>query len=512
MGLMQFMKTKMQSWLEINPPIAMTINIQEWLDFNGNAIKNRIWYRGDPNEIEQLYWQLPQHEVDKQKFWASRPTPGMEMRKIHTGLPATMVDLLAGIIVANLNEFAFEGSDAVADVWENHIATENNTKHLVEKTIKGTLVVGDGAFKLSIDPSMSKYPIIEFWTGENIDFNIKRGRIQEVIFKSYHEYAGQTIELREVYGHGYIKYETFKGDSPVEMPLDGEFEGLVNVEWEGEDMMAVPVKFYSSNKFEGRGRSLYDKKIDAFDSFDEAYSQWIDALRAGRTKEYIPESLIPRDANTGKVLKPNPFDNRYIRTDADMRERADNKIVTSSAEIKHDSYMATYATALDLCLQGVMSPATLGVDVKKLDNAEAQREKEKVTLYTRDAIIEALQPALEQLVEATINAYYRSIEQATPDYTVTITWQDYANPSFESQIETISKGKQGGILSIEACVDELYGDSRDDEWKAEEVKRLKAEQGIIEMDEPMVASEVWNDYKNSESLLSDVTKTGGRPS
>ena len=508
MGFKDMIRTKMQSFLEINPPIAMTINIQEWLDFNGNAIKNKIWYRGDPNEIEQLYWQLPQHEVDKQKFWASRPTPGMEMRKIHTGLPSTMVDLLAGI-TTNINDFDFD-NDAVGEVWE-HIAEENDTKHLTENSVKGTLVVGDGAYKISIDPQMSAYPIIEFWTGEKVEYRFKRGRIQEVIFKSFHKHSDQTIELREVYGHGYIRYETYIGDSPVEMPVDGDFIGLVNIEWDGNDMMAVPVKFYSSNKFEGRGRSLFDKKIDAFDSFDEAYSQWIDALRAGRTREYIPENLIPRNPTTGKILKPNPFDNRYIRTDADMRENANSQITSTSAEIKHDSYMATYATALDLCLQGVMSPATLGVDVKKLDNAEAQREKEKVTLYTRDAIIEALQPALEKLVDATIKAYYRSLGQVAPDYVCTITWQDYANPSFESQIETIGKGKQSGILSIEACVEELYGDSRTDEWKEEEVARLKAEQGIVEMDEPMVAEDIWNDYQSGEQPLPNVTQTGNQP-
>lgn len=496
MGLKDMIRTKMQSFLEINPPIAMTINIQEWLDFNGNAIKNKIWYRGDPNEIEQLYWQLPQHEVDKQKFWASRPTVGMEMRKIHTGLPATIVDLLAGIITSNINDFDFD-NDVVAKVWNDHIAVENDAKHLIENAITGTYVVGDGAFKVSIDSDMSEYPIIEFWTGDNIDFKCKRGRVQEVIFKSFHRHYGQTIELREIYGHGYITYETYIGDNPVEMPQEGVFEGLVNVEWDGNDMLAVPLKFYKSNKFEGRGRSIYDKKIDAFDSFDEAYSQWIDALRAGRTREYIPENLIPRDPRTGRVMKPNPFDMRYIKTDADMREGANSQITTSSAEIKHDSYMATYATALDLCLQGLMSPSTLGVDVKKLDNAEAQREKEKVTLYTRDATIEALQPALEKLVEVSINAYYRTHNADAPDYTCTITWQDYANPSFESQIETIGKGKQSGIMSIEACVDELYGDNRTEKWKAEEVARLKAEQGIVELEEPMVASEVWNNYQLS---------------
>ena len=162
--------------------------------------------------------------------------------------------------------------------------------------------------------------------------------------------------------------------------------------------------------------------------------------------------------------------------------------------------MATYATALELCLQGIMSPATLGIDVKKLDNAEAQREKEKVTLYTRDAITEALQPQLEQVVRVAISAYYRMAGMEVPEYDVDITFQDYANPSFESQIETIGKGRTQGILSIEACVEELYGDDRSDEWKAEEVARLKAEQGLTEVDEPAVADDMWASYiKDRES-------------
>jgi hypothetical protein len=500
MGIMDGVRKRMQSWLQINPPLSMLINIQEVLDFEGNAIKNKIWYRGDANELEQLYWQIPKHQVEMQKFWASHSTAGMEMRKIHTGLPATMVDILSGIVTANVNDFAFTGSEPIEELWNDHIDKENNFKTLIEKAIKQTLVIGDGAWKISYDSDLSAYPIIEFYAGDKVTFKYKRGRIKEIIFKNYFEHEDGTLELREIYGRGYIDYELYRGDVPIDMSVDERFEGLVRLEWEGEDMLAVPSKFFESNKFEGRGQSIFDKKIDAFDSFDEAYSQWIDALRAGRTKQYIPESMVPRDASTGKVLRPNAFDNRYIQTDADMKERAGNKIVTESGEIKHDSYMATYATALELCLQGIMSPATLGIDVKKLDNAEAQREKEKVTLYTRDAITEALQPQLEQVVRVAISAYYRMAGMEVPEYDVDITFQDYANPSFESQIETIGKGRTQGILSIEACVEELYGDDRSDEWKAEEVARLKAEQGLTEVEEPAVADDMWASYiKDRES-------------
>lgn len=249
-------------------------------------------------------------------------------------------------------------------------------------------------------------------------------------------------------------------------------------------ILAVPMMIYESSKFEGRGGSIFDGKLDSFDALDETWSQWMDALRAGRAKTYIPECLIPKDRNTGMILKPNAFDNRYIASDSDMGENARNQIVTEQPAIPHDSYMASYITALDLCLQGVISPSTLGIDVKKLDNAEAQREKEKATLYTRNAIVDMLQETLPQLVTACLGAYSIMCKQSLAEVNVDIPFGEYANPSFESQVETVVKARQGGIMSIEASVEEAYGSSRDEAWKAEEVARLKAEQGITEMEEP----------------------------
>ena len=227
-----------------------------------------------------------------------------------------------------------------------------------------------------------------------------------------------------------------------------------------------------------------EKALKTFDALDEAWSQWMDALRKNRTKEYIPENMLPRNPLDGKVLKPNAFDNAYIQTDGSMAEGTVNKIELVQGNIPHESYLATYITALDLCLQGIMSPSTLGIDVKKLDNAEAQREKEKATLYSRNNIVEQLQKVLPKLVTATFNAIDTLNKTAIKDIDIDVTFGEYANPSFESQVETVSKAKQGGIMSIEASVDELYGDTKDDEWKQEEIARLKAEQGISDMEEP----------------------------
>ena len=95
---------------------------------------------------------------------------------------------------------------------------------------------------------------------------------------------------------------------------------------------------------------------------------------------------------------------------------------------------------------------------------------------------------------------------------IDIPFGEYANPSFESQVETVAKGKAGGIMSIEASVEELYGDSRNEEWKTEEIARLKAEQGIAELLEPEINTEGVQIEDESQSDESSVPDEQGRVS
>ena len=477
-------KKGLRSWLQITPSNPYAIQITEVMDFELSAIRNRIWYRGDGNELEQMYQQNPEY-ADKTKFWASRCSPGMDMRKIHTGLPGLIVRTLNSIVVADMNDFEFE-KDTHKQLWEK-IEKDNKFRKKFEKSLKEVLYIGDGAYKITIDTDISQYPLLEWYPGEKIELVQHRGRLKEVVFKTAYTVNTQQYVLHEHYGYGYINNHLYRGENEVPLTDIDETKNIKDVTFDKSVILAVPLQIYENTKYEGRGGSIFDGKLDSFDAFDEAWSQWMDALRAGRAKTYIPECLVPHDPETGRVIHPNPFDNRYFAADGDMREGQKNVIETTQPAIPHDSYLASYVTALDLCLQGVISPSTLGIDVKKLDNAEAQREKEKATLYTRNAIIEALQETLPELVSTCINAYNILHKMAIEAVEVEIPFGEYANPSFESQVETVAKGKQGGIMSIEAAVEELYGDSKDEDWKAEEVKRLKTEQGLLETDEPSVA-------------------------
>ena len=474
-----------KSWLQIYPAQSTNIVINEKLDFVANCIKNRIWYRGRSDELAELYKQL---DCDKTSFWAAVPTHGMEIRKIHTGLPKLTVDVLTSIVMSDLN--GIEIPEKYNEVWQK-IEQENNFQDLIAKALAETLYIGDGAFKISIDSAMSQYPIIEFVSGDNVEFRYQRGRLTEIVFNTCLEHHNRKYTFKEIYGFGYIQSSLYYHNKEVslqELPQTKNLKYLLK--FDNSYCMAIPFIIDKSHYYEGRGQSIFDGgRTESYDTLDEVWSQWMYTVRKSRPKEYLPPNMVPRNPYNGEPMRPNPFDNTFIQTDGEMGENDKNVISLIQPVIPYESYLSTYITALDLCLQGVISPSTLGIDTKKLDNAEAQREKEKTTLYTRNKIITILQKVIPKLIDTVIKVYNGMQEEEIEDIEVKVTFGEYANPSFESQIETVGKGRTQGIMSIEACVDELYGDTKDEQWKADEVARIKAEQGIQETDEPFAGAD-----------------------
>ena len=501
MGLMEGFKNMLKNWLEIQPSQHGTIVIKESLDFNTNVAKNRIWHRGDPYELEQLYKNL-KSELGKASFWASVPVN--PIHKIHTGLPALIIDTLVSIVSRDMNSIEFK-DNAQESVW-SEIAKENNFKEIIEDALSDVLVCGDGAFKISFDSALSQLPIIEFWPADEIEFIYQRKRLKEIVFKSIHKSYNdqQNFRLYEYYGHGYIKYKLMKvsGSQEVEIPLSmcPDTENLMDVIFgnatestPGDFMMAVPFVITHSKKFSGRGKSILDQKSSTFDALDEVVSQWMDAVRKGRVKTYIPDTLIPKDQN-GKDILPSAFESNFVKTAFDRSEGAsNNKIDTDQPTIPSDNYLQSYITLLDLCLQGIISPSTLGIDTKKLDNAEAQREKEKTTLYTRNKIIERLTETVTKLIQVTLAAKSvmdKQYNRKLLDTEVSVTFGEYANPSFEAVVETVTKAKQGGVMSIRTALDEMYADSKEEDWKEEEAKRIAEESGAVGLPEPNVPTDI----------------------
>lgn len=479
------LKSLIQNWLEIQPPDKYTVTVKQYTDFHGECNRALMWYRGEPFELRQFYEQA----IDARSggFWAA--VPRFAIRKIHSGVPSLIVNTLSGIITRNYNGVIISDDD-LQNTWEK-IAEENGIKRLIEEAAKKACVTGEAYFKISADTELSKYPIIEVKGADSADVITRRGRAIEYIFSSYYKKGSYRYVLKEHYGRGYIRYELLDENGETrnvdEIP---ETAGLRNMTYNGDFFLCSQFVFRRSNDYAGRGESVYHGKYGAFDALDEIVSQWADIFRSARPKQYVPETLAPRD-DYGRILRPNDFDDRYIVTKSDGAENSGDRIETYQPEIRSDQYVQGYTTYLDLAIEGIISPSTLGVDNKKLDNAEAQREKEKVTLYTVNKMTDALEEAIRNLVISSLKIYQLMTDgKAAEDIDVNVKFGEYANPSFEAVVETLSKAKSAGIMSNAQIVEQLYGDTMSDDDKRKEAEALDKENNYTTAigDEPFISS------------------------
>lgn len=468
------------------------VNLTERVSFNNNCIKNRVWYRGDPSELEEFFKSsINSDSVSKARFWASVPSSGI-IRKFHSGIYAIIIDTITDLVLGDYQGLQVgdeqEGNNLVLSTWED-IAKDNNfDSELFRDAITETLIVGDGVFKFSYDKEISDYPIIEFVSGEDLEIISKRGRVNEYRFYSYYKKNDKKYKLIESYKKGAIEYQLVD-EYNKEVPLSTieEISDLTDVSWSDKFFLCVPLRFYKSPKEKNRGMGILDRKSDNIDALDEVISQWIEAMRDGKVKTYIPESLLPKDPDTGRVLTPSSFDNKFIKTDTSMKEGQIDKIEQVQATINYEAFVSTYASILDLILQGVVSPSTLGIDLKKTDNAEAQREKEKTTLKTRGKIVDTLMEVIPQVVNTALITQQVICNNGrnvmVPENEISLLFGEYASPSFEDRVETASKAATSNIMSIERLVNELWGDSLTQKEKDEEVEKIKILRGINVLEE-----------------------------
>ena len=339
--------------------------------FDGNVLKNKIWYRGDPHELCQLYNQV---QSDNASFWSDVCQTKEPVRRIHTGLPALIIDRLTDITVSSMGDIVVNHRQDIVDA----IVHENNMKQLMKSMVSDVLYIGDGAMKISIDTAISQYPILEWYPGDRVLYVYKRGRLQEVIFKNSYNYKNKHYLHLEHFGFGYIKNALISVDKNINVPLatipelakvrNYQFAGYTEDKYgnpitKGNYIMAIPVKFKQSSIYEGRGESVFDKRISSFDALDEIASRWINSLRVHNL--------------TG-----------------------DNLDVTQ-AFITPSSYSQSYMFFLDACLAGLISPESLGL----YQSNNFKWDKEKTTMETRKKIITILSDVVYSIIKTSMHVY-----------------------------------------------------------------------------------------------------------
>jgi hypothetical protein len=158
-------------------------------------------------------------------------------------------------------------------------------------------------------------------------------------------------------------------------------------------------------------------------------------------------------------------------------QMARQPVTVTQPTINFESYSNAAIQTLLQILNGVLSPATIGLDIGKKDNADAQREKEKVTIFTRNGLIAMEEPTQKSLMIQLLIAdqllhsqkEYNTIElpESEDDWGISVKYDEFADASFEAKLETVLTAWQGGIMSDEMAIEYLHRSSPEDIKKRE---------------------------------------------
>ena len=190
--------------LKITERNISTYNIESLYDFRGNAIRNKMWYRGNAYELRKFYGSIT-NDIGT-SFWGTDEGDN-KIRRMHVDMPRMIVNSLVNIVVPDLNEISVEDKN-LEKIWEE-IKKNNEFDKFLKRAVKKTLVVGDGAEKIAFKESISKYPLLEFYSGEDVSFVYDRGKLTEIQFYNYYDIKDKKFTLVEKYGYGYIEYELY---------------------------------------------------------------------------------------------------------------------------------------------------------------------------------------------------------------------------------------------------------------------------------------------------------------
>lgn len=456
----------------------------------------RIWYVGDSDELQNYYTNRdlsgnakePIYNRNKPNYFWGIAVAEQPVKKVHSGIPRAIVDTLSNAVdmpdISNEDEEINENIQKIIEV-------NNFTTKLTQEARPLTLVEGWGGWKVVFDKTLCEYPILQFYEGKDVEYVIKNGMIIGMIFKDFYKYKNQNYVLMETRrideGNSIIEFELFrldKSNTVSKVPLNTipELETLPEEGYiiEGlKKVLGVPNRYFFDLFDKEHGRSIFTGKIDIFDDMDQCLSQASQTDRVSTPVEYYPVDVIERGKN-GETNLPKVYNRQFVKSVSfpDGDGNLHGEIKTTQPQLNYEQYISRFKSLIDVAITGILSPASMGIDIAKKDNADAQREKEKITIFTRNNIIAAETKMLKELfsVALMMKEYMDTDQISVKDYDISVKYCEFANPTFESMSSILLPMLTNGGISVEMYVDKLYGDSLSEEEKLQEIAKIKESQ------------------------------------
>lgn len=512
------------------------------------------WYEGDSDKIKNFFTRANSvdyntdplyNENKKSYFWAVSSTES-DIKRTHSGHPRNIVD--TEVYIMGLPKVGSRLKE-VDDTLLKILSMNKFNSLLNQKSRPLTLVEGWGAWKINWDIRFSDYPILLYYRADRVDFIYGGNILRAIIYKDFfQDKEGQDYVLYETRWLGYdkekeqtnlyIDKELYKMSNESDVIIPCKLTDLPQLKdvkerlviYNFKRFLGAPNIFFADSSEEFYGRSIFTGKTDIFDDIDQCFSQSANSVRRSTVHEYFNTLYLETDANTGLPIMPHAFDRKYIQYrgmgGADGGASSSLPVQVVQPSVNFNQYAAEEQNLLIHAISGIMSPATLGIDVAKKDNAASEREKEKVTIFTRTAIIREEQQTIEIIANDLLVAneiMHSDLDEpiTCTDYDIYVKYDEFADQSFESRLEVVLTAWQSGFMSDKMAIDTLYGENLSEDKKAEELKYIKEQkeaQQQIPNSDPTMQGDLGilgeeNEYNDSHEKVAveDLKKDMGIP-
>jgi len=477
--------------MQYNPLIINFENMHNDKHMTRRTLENSVLYSGIEQDIQWFYVkQAPKFVRNGQKseslnyFWANNESG---IRKIHSGYPQLISEKMVDLLIGNGFEITVEGKNE-EELQEqlDEILKDNKFKSmLLSKAIETESWNGGSSWKLSWNPEITEYPIIEVWEPENYTNIIISGRVVADIFYTYYDKGNIKYRLSEIYGvdktGSYIDYK-------LEMLIYGNAVDVNDTtKWKTAPMSDLEqtkdlkrinfagyfkrLSMYKPNKLPNSefrnsqlGESDYAGSYGAFDAIDEILSTWIQEFRDGKLHRYFPEEMMLKGTNAGYTYPKGFKKDHVLIADSPSENMDKQKIQYSQGELRANEHIESYKIWMMIILNNSgLSPLTVGATGLEAINASevSQQEREKVSIRTRGKKIEGWKEALEDYLKTVLEFYLITKNmkakkdktyQATklPEFDVLVTFEDYIIKSKADRAEEARNGLGSSYDTLEA--------------------------------------------------------------
>jgi hypothetical protein len=436
------------------------------------------WYIG--NNLLEFYRNSDKSDY----FWKQSST---KIKRVHSGLPRSIINILS--IVTGVPEIEME-DEKVLELLEKHLEFNNFADYLKQEIRPRTLATGYGAiFPNYVDGNL----VLEYVDARQC----KIERVGNVILSASKITHYEKHYLEEKRAYNSIQYRLFdKKGNQVPLNIIRETYEIYQQALESQNlvgmtviqeipinaMTAVPLRYRAGNKV--YGSSIFAGKLDLFDALDETMSRLATNTRKHSVNTYIQDHLIEKDVY-GNKLVPDSYENNITVLRADYNQvkgGVNDGIKTEQAQITYDGLIIQKEEQIKDILAGIVSPSSIGYEFQRTPNAEAQREREKSTLFTRDDIIDNEISFVKKVCELVLKMDDFINKSSINDYEINVDYSDYASPTFNERVNVLLPLFTSRAISREKFVKALWGNVLSDEEVDEEVAKLVELNEFLEED------------------------------